>query len=130
MRRVVLLLLAPIFIAACAGGDLATLTELLDEDVVGAVDLGAGMRPRPPVRGRDNVTRGLLVHLSGRAGITLVSHPVNGQPGALAFRDRVLDGLVLLTTERGVIVDIHVIQDPRKLASIDAMSQSRRLNRP
>src|SRR5438128_61223 len=37
------------FIAACAGGDVDALLRLLDPDLVGDVDLGPELPPRPPV---------------------------------------------------------------------------------
>jgi RNA polymerase sigma-70 factor (ECF subfamily) len=106
------------FIAACAGGDLASLMGLLDPDVVGVADLGAGISS-PAVVGREQVASRTLFFLGGERPEILVSQPINGQPGVLAFRDRVLTGLFVLTASQGLIVDVHGILDPQKLALIN-----------
>jgi RNA polymerase sigma-70 factor (ECF subfamily) len=103
------------FVAACAGGDLSALMELLDPDVVGEVDLGPD-DSRPLQVGRDRVGLNLLRFFGGTRGVTLVPHPINGDLGALAFRDRQLVGLLTLQTRDSRIVDIHAIVDPSKLA--------------
>lgn len=103
------------FIAACAGGDLERLVELLDPDVVGVVDIGT-TATRPPLVGRDIVAPNVLRFFGPRSGVTLVSHPVNGSLGVLAFRDRGLVALATFGTRGPSIVDIHSIADPRKLA--------------
>ena len=107
------------FIAACAGGDLNDLIELLDADVGGDVDLGPHFPARQPLRGRTVVARGVLARFGARTGTTLVSQPINGQPGVLAFRDRKLAGIVQLVSRDGIIVDLHAIADPDKLAFVD-----------
>ena len=112
-------LIARRFIAACAGGDLAALLELLDVDVVGDVDLGAAGPARRPLRGHQIVGRNLLNFYGPDSNTTLVSQPVNGQPGILAFRDRELVGILVLQDVRERIHDIHAIADPAKLAFID-----------
>jgi RNA polymerase sigma-70 factor (ECF subfamily) len=104
------------FIAACAGGDLASLMRLLDPDVVGDVDLGPSAPARGPLHGNRVVARNLLIYLGAAAGTTLVSQPVNGYPGALAFRDRQLVAIVIFKLRNDVIHDIHAVVDPRKVA--------------
>jgi RNA polymerase sigma-70 factor (ECF subfamily) len=106
------------FIAACAGGDLDRLLRLLDPDVVGDVDLGPGVAVRRPVRGSRAVSRGLLSFFGPESGTTLVSQPVNGRPGLLAFRAGDLTGVLVLTAPGGRVVDIHAIADPAKLAFV------------
>jgi len=103
------------FIAACAGGDLDGLMRLLDPDVVGDVDLGPGAPARRPVRGCVNVSRGTMGFFGPASGVTLVSHPVNGRPGLLAFRARQLAGILVFGVRDGRIHDIHAIADPGKL---------------
>jgi RNA polymerase sigma-70 factor (ECF subfamily) len=105
------------FIAACAGGDLESLTRLLDPDVAGDVDLGPG-GPARSLRGRHRVSAGLLSFLGPRSGVTLVSQPINGKPGVLAFRDRHVEGILVFTVGDGLIRKIHAIADPRKLALV------------
>lgn len=114
------------FIAACAGGDLDELVALLDAEVGGDVDVGPNVPPRPHVHGRVNVGRGLLARFGPQTGTTLVSQPVNGEPGVLAFRERQLVGILQLVTRDGVIVDLHAIADPAKLAVVDVQLTSTR----
>ena len=113
------------FIAACAGGDLEPLMRLLDPDVVGEVDLGPGVRARRPLRGSTVVSRGLLGYFGPATGTTLVSHPVNGQPGVLAFRDRQLAGILVFKARDGRIYDIHAIADPNKLRFVSDPTATR-----
>lgn len=109
------------FIAACAGGDLDALMELLDPDVVGEADLGDGY-PRPLQAGRDRVARNLLRFFGASSGVTLVSHPVNGHLGVLAYRGGVLVALMAMDTRDGLINDIHAVADPTTFvaAGLDA----------
>jgi RNA polymerase sigma-70 factor (ECF subfamily) len=106
------------FIAACAGGDIERLLLLLDPDVVGDVDLGPTFPARPPLAGHRAVSRGLLGFFGPASGSTLVSQPVNGHPGVLAFRSGELAAIMILKTAGDRIVDIHAIGDPAKLAFV------------
>jgi RNA polymerase sigma-70 factor (ECF subfamily) len=109
------------FIAACAGGDLETLMQVLDPDVVGVADLGALAPLARPVAGRPQVARNLLLFFGPSSGITLVSQPVNGEPGALGFRrDGQLFCILVLTPRDGLIEHIHAVVDPEKLAPVAA----------
>jgi RNA polymerase sigma-70 factor (ECF subfamily) len=106
------------FIAACAGGDLDRLLLLLDPDVVGDVDLGSAAPPRRPLSGSRRVSRGLLGFFGPETATTLVSQPVNGYPGVLAFRSGQLVAVVVFKIRDGRICDIHGIGDPAKLALV------------
>ena len=117
-------LIARRFIAACSGGDLAALLELLDVDVVGDVDLGAIGPMRRPLHGNQIIARNLLIFFGPESNTTLVSQPINGQPGVLAFRNRELVGLLVMQDAHEKIHDIHAIADPAKLAVIDIQMQS------
>jgi RNA polymerase sigma-70 factor, ECF subfamily len=102
------------FIAACAGGDLSGLLEVLAPDAWGDIDLGPGASGSPGVVvGAEHVARNLL-RFWGR-GATLVSLPVGGQPAVLGFRGRELAGVLVFTMRGEVIQAIHVIGDPVKL---------------
>src|SRR5438067_4563267 len=68
------------FIAACAGGDLEGLMAVLDPDVAGQADIG---RPLEPVVGRENVGRRSIAMFGPSSGASLVSIPINGEPGIL-----------------------------------------------
>ena len=118
-------LVADRFIAACAGGDLDALMRLLDADVAGQVDLGDGIPPAPIQRGRRRVGRNLLSYFGGECGVTLVSQPLNGGPGLLAFKDGRLYALVALGMRGGVIGEIDAIRDPRKLALVSGTVEYR-----
>ena len=111
------------FVAACAGDDLGALMELLDPDVVGAVDLGP-TDSRPIQVGRDVVAQNLLRFFGGRSRVAFVPYPVGGKPGALAFRARRLVAIFTFEARDGKIVDIHAIADRHKLAIVSQQFQS------
>ena len=90
------------------------LMELLDPDVVGYADLGPDVPDRPIQRGADLVARNALRFFGATSGTTLVSHPIDGQPGVLAFRDRQLAAVIAFKTRGGRIFDIHASADPRR----------------
>ncbi len=112
------------FIAACSGGDLEALMAVLDPDVVGDVDRGGVIRP-PRQVGARRVARILLKFLGPDRGVTLVSMPVNGDPGAIAFKNGNVFGLIVLNASGGLIDHIHVIIDRRKLANVTSLLNSR-----
>jgi len=105
------------FIAACAGGDIESLMELLDPDVVGEADLGEGF-PRPLQAGRDRVARNLLRFFGRDRGVRLVPHPVNGELGVLAFRQGTLVAFMAMATRDGRIFDIHAVADPAMFGAL------------
>jgi len=103
------------FIAACASGDLAGLLAVLAPDAWGDIDLGPDGPPRDVVRGAAQIARNLL-KFWGPA--TLVSQPVAGQPALLGFRDHNLAGVLVLGMRGELIESVHVIADPRQLATL------------
>ena len=105
------------FIAACAGGDLEALVELLDPDVVGVAVRG-GIIPSRPIYGRLRIARRLLRLFGGDPRITLVSMPVDGDPGVIAFRDRRVVGVLSLSVQNGRVNHIHALADRRKLSAL------------
>jgi RNA polymerase sigma-70 factor (ECF subfamily) len=108
------------FIAACSLGDVKGLLQLLDPDAAGVVDLGP-LATRPPVVGAPAVAENVLRFFGPGPGRTLVSHVVNGEPAVLAFRDRALFAIVVLTLEDGRVHHLHGIADPAKLALAGAL---------
>lgn len=129
------------FIAACAGGDLDGLLEVLAPDAWGDFDAGPGGRAIGVIHGAVRVARRLL-HYWG-PGTTLVTHPVAGQPALLGFIDRQLTGVLVLTmhatggspgseqagefqggrppgSQQSRIQAVHVIGDPRKLSFLSS----------
>jgi RNA polymerase sigma-70 factor, ECF subfamily len=107
------------FIAACAGGDLDGLLEVLAPDAWGDFDGGPG-DPHTPglIQGAAQVARRLLHYWGPPA--TLVSHPVAGQPALLGFRGRNLAGVLVFTMNGEDIQAVHVIADPRQLSFLSA----------
>jgi RNA polymerase sigma-70 factor (ECF subfamily) len=102
------------FIAACADGDFDALVAVLDPDVSGEVDI----REDLVVVGADRVATNIL-RFWGRPA-TLVSQAVTGQPSLLAFIDRKLAGVILLSIGDTGINKIHVIADPPKLRFLES----------
>lgn len=98
------------FISACATGDLAALTAVLDPTVWGVATL-LGEPPPPPQinRGPDAVATNLLRFLG--PGATLVGAPV-GQPVLLGYAQRRLFAILVLTVRDGLVVKIEATADP------------------
>ncbi len=98
------------FITACANGDIAALTAVLDPAVWGAGTILADPAPPPQVNhGPDAVATNLLRYLG--PGATLVSGP-GGQPVVLAYAERRLFAVVVLTVRGGLIHKIEAVADP------------------
>jgi len=102
------------FIAACTNGDLDGLMNVLDPHVWGDVDLGVGAAQTPTANVGAATVAGNLIRFWGTA--TLVSQPINGQPAVLAFVNRRLEAVLVLTVRGDLISSVHVIGDPRKLS--------------
>ena len=99
------------FIAACANGDLQGLLEVLDPQVSGEVDLRAAL----VVTGAEKVARNILRYWGSHA--TLVSHTIGLQPSLLAFVDRRLAAVLVLTMGTdNRITKIHVIAHDSEMA--------------
>jgi len=109
------------FLAACAGGDLNQMMELLAPDVTAWTDGGGKVRAaRRPLHGAENVARFLLGVLR-RFPADLVPRPVlvNGQPGLLVTSAGVPDNVVVIDPgPDGRIVAIRLIRNPDKLAHL------------
>jgi RNA polymerase sigma-70 factor (ECF subfamily) len=97
------------FIEACAGGDLDALTQVLAPDVWGVGTVLTDPAPSPQINhGQVAVGTNLLRYLTGA---TLVSGPV-GRPVALAFSERRLFAVVVLTIQDGLVAKIEATADP------------------
>lgn len=108
------------FLAACSGGDITALIEVLAPNVTMVSD-GGGLTgaPRKPIHGSHLVARAIVVlsrqqpvgstaevlHLNGGPGVAV---HCNGAP-VLAMTLHMVDGLVRT---------IHVVSNPRKLTAI------------
>jgi RNA polymerase sigma-70 factor, ECF subfamily len=109
------LVVAEKFITACANGDLQALTAVLDPSVWGVGTLlGEGAPPPAVNHGSRDVAVNLLRYLG--QGATLVSGPV-GQPVLLAFMDRRLFAVLVLTLRDGLIRKIEATVDPSAAAT-------------
>jgi RNA polymerase sigma-70 factor (ECF subfamily) len=98
------------FITACANGDIAGLTAVLDPTVWGVGTVLADPAPPPQINhGPAAVSANLLRYLGSEA--TLVSGPV-GQPLVLAFAERRLFAVVVLTIRGRLVTKIEAIADP------------------
>ena len=104
------------FIDAASQGDLGGLMQILDPNVVGHADSGGQVGgPREPIVGRDKVAQHLVQFLE-RAEVSMVSMPVNGEPGVLFLQDGRLMTVIALSIRDGLIDQIHVTINPDKLA--------------
>lgn len=98
------------FITACANGDLVGLAAVLDPTVWGVGTILADPAPPPQVNhGPDAVATNLLRYLW--PDVTLVSGPV-GAPVLLAFSDRRLFAVIVLTIRGARVAKIEAIADP------------------
>ena len=97
------------FITACANGELQALTAVLDPTVWGVGTILGDPAPPPQINhGPDEVATSLLRYLGH--GATLVSGPV-GEPVLLAFADRRLFAVLVLTVRDGLVVKIEATVD-------------------
>jgi RNA polymerase sigma-70 factor (ECF subfamily) len=106
------------FVTAATNGDVDALMQVLDPNVVGHEDTG-GFVPGPHTlfAGREVIANQFLRFVRGLQ-ITLVPIAVNGEPGALLFRDRKLHAVAALSVREGLITHIHAIANPYKLAYV------------
>jgi RNA polymerase sigma-70 factor (ECF subfamily) len=98
------------FITACADGDLAGLAAVLDPTVWGVGTLLADPAPPPQINhGPHDVAVNLLRYLG--PGVTVVCGPV-GQPVLLAFAERRLFAVIVLTIDGQLVTKIEATADP------------------
>jgi RNA polymerase sigma-70 factor (ECF subfamily) len=98
------------FISACANGDIAALTAVLDPTVWGVGTVLADPAPPPQINhGPVAVATNLMRYLG--PGITLVSGPA-GQHVVLAFAERRLFAAIVLTIRGPLVTKIEAIADP------------------
>jgi RNA polymerase sigma-70 factor, ECF subfamily len=98
------------FITACANGDIAGLTAVLDPAVWGVGTILADPAPPPQVNhGPQAVATNLLRYLGPE--VTLVSGPA-GQPVVLAFANRRLFAAIVLTIRSCLVSKIEAVADP------------------
>jgi len=108
------------FLAACLGGDLDALMEVLAPDVILMSD-GGGFTgaPRKPIRGIVYVARAIVV-LSRRrpAGSDARLLHVNGGPGIVIYSGRTPVLALTLHLADGAIKEMQVVSNPDKLHGV------------
>jgi RNA polymerase sigma-70 factor, ECF subfamily len=98
------------FITACATGDLQALATVLDPTVWGVGTVLADPAPPPQINhGPHDVAVNLLRYLG--PGVTVVSGPA-GQPVLLAFAERRLFAVIVLTIRENRVTKIEATADP------------------
>jgi len=107
------------FIAACEGGELQPLLEVLDPAVVGWADIG-DMPPTflQPNVGRDEVAPRVFRFFGPATNTHLTLAVVNGEPGIIARRGGKPFAVIVLSVRDGLVNAIYSIVDPQKLTRI------------
>lgn len=109
------------FSEASLQGDLEGLVALLSKDAVFYSD-GGGKAPAlpKPIRGAENIARGILRGLQTLVPKNLVRHfvEINGQPGIVTFLDRIPFSVFTLDVADGRVSQIYVITNPDKLKGL------------
>ncbi|WP_405358678.1 RNA polymerase sigma-70 factor [Kitasatospora sp. NBC_00085] len=105
------------FLAACLGGDLNRMLELLAPDVTAWNDGGGKVRAAlRPLHGAENVARFLAAVLAQpMEAPRFVAVDVNGRPGLLITTVGRPDSVSCVEVENGRITEIRVIRNPDKL---------------
>ena len=99
------------FIEACAGGDISTLMQVLDPDVVGEATI-FGFGPLLTSAGRPVIAQRLLGLFGPGTETVLIPMTVERQPGVIAFVHRRVAAVVRFETENGLIRDIRALVLP------------------
>ncbi|MBN6058513.1 RNA polymerase sigma factor SigJ [Nonomuraea sp. RK-328] len=108
------------FLAACLGGDLQALMEVLAPDVTMVSD-GGGFTgaPRTAIHGRERVARAVVVLSAQRPhGSRAQVFQVNGGPGILIHAGRTPVLAATFHLVKGTIEAIHVVSNPEKLTGV------------
>ena len=122
------------FLAACTGGDVAPLLELLSPDVTVISDGGGVVTAATrPVVGLDHVSRFLLgvahkyeqyVEAGLDVTIEVARTGINGDPAMLAFADgKILYVYTLDLDEDGRIRTVYAMANPEKLSGVRALER-------
>jgi RNA polymerase sigma-70 factor (ECF subfamily) len=111
------------FLAACVGGDINRMMELLAPEVTAWTDGGGKIRAAlRPIHGADKVARWILgVLQTPLPDVAVHQVDVNGEPGLLVTSGGVPDDVsVFDLDENGAIAAIRLIRSPDKLRHITA----------
>ncbi|MCX4098881.1 RNA polymerase sigma factor SigI [Nocardia sp. alder85J] len=99
------------FIAACTGGDLDALVAVLHPDAWGRASFAAALGLEPVLsHGPHEVATNLLPFYG--PDVTMVTHPHDDRPAVLAYRDRRLFAVLVLTIADDRILRIEATVDP------------------
>ncbi|MDJ0344993.1 RNA polymerase sigma-70 factor [Streptomyces sp. H10-C2] len=114
------------FLAACVGGDLNRMMEMLAPDVTVWSDGGGKVRAAlRPIFGADKAVRWILGILATPVPDMAVHHvDVNGQPGLLVTSAGVADNVIVLELNETGIVGVRVVRNPDKLRLVTPPSQA------
>ena len=108
------------FLAACTGGELSELVDVLAPDVVLVADGGGVVRaPRAPLRGAVSVAKFLLhsVH-DAPDDLRVVARSLNGAPGLVAFSAGEPIATLVLDPDGDQVAAIYLIANPGKMTAL------------
>ncbi|HEY3870494.1 MAG TPA: RNA polymerase sigma-70 factor [Actinocrinis sp.] len=111
------------FFAACQGGDLAELLEVLAPDVTAWTDGGGVVRAaRRPLYGADHVARWLLgiARKPEAEGLAARLAEINGETGLLWIYGGQVGGVMTFDLAGGRIVNLRLQANPEKLRGLGA----------
>ncbi|WP_370085479.1 RNA polymerase sigma-70 factor [Streptacidiphilus sp. MAP12-16] len=110
------------FLAACVGGDLNRMMEMLAPDVTVWSDGGGKIRAAlRPIVGADKAARWILgVLATPLPDLAVHSVDVNGQPGLLVTSGRVPDSVFVLELDETGITGLRLVRNPDKLRQVTA----------
>jgi len=105
------------FLAASRDGDFDALVAVLDPDVVLRVDYGSnGLFPSKLVHGAEDVAGNALMF--SRFAPTARRAVINGSIGIINAPDGQLMAIMGFTTANGKVIEIDILADPERLASL------------
>jgi RNA polymerase sigma-70 factor, ECF subfamily len=113
------------FLQAIGNGDLDGLLALLSRDVVLHSDGGGKAIAVPnPIRGSDNVARGIMGGLRKLLPRDLVRHvvEVNGDPGVVSYLNGKPHSVLTLEVQEGYIQAIYILTNPEKLSHLPELN--------
>jgi RNA polymerase sigma-70 factor (ECF subfamily) len=109
------------FMEACIAGDMDGLANLLAEEVTAWMDGGGkvAVTGNQPVRGREQVARGIIRHLSRvPAGMTAEVIEMNGLSALLVRVNGQISSVLTLEVAGGLIYAVRSVINPDKLAHL------------
>lgn len=121
-------LLAERFIAACAGGDISALMEVLAPDVVGEATL-FGHGPIARLEGRPAVAQRLLGMFGPGTDSILVPLPVERAPGVVVFSHHRLAAVVRLDEADDLVCHLKAFVVPPSRSVVDRVESDGRAER-